>query len=250
MIDLDKPIEFFNLSTKEFDEYAELLKRRKPDIGDLELQLDTSITHANFIPYIFYFVDKKFPCKRCGQCCVIQEDIFLEDKEFIKLSDFFALSDSELMKKYKIRQQTVNGYCTFKMKGNPCSFYDKTGCSIYSLRPMVCSCFPVSKGSNNTPHSDKFILRIIEDCKREEDLKNAYICFLKALREFREKIINNEELSPNLDEAYSFFKKVHAYFFAQNRLKILSEENFSEVFNSKLEEYAGYYLIMEPLCEK
>ncbi len=74
-------------------------------------------------------------CNRCGLCCRIPPAIHLEEAE--QIARYLKISIGVFYERY-VNQSPVAMYLK-----NPCPFYDKTkGCTIYTVRPLVCRAFP------------------------------------------------------------------------------------------------------------
>jgi Fe-S-cluster containining protein len=74
-------------------------------------------------------------CTRCGLCCRIPPAIHLE--EAAQIARYLKISIGAFYERY-VNQSPVQMYLK-----NPCPFYEKSkGCTIYSVRPLVCKAFP------------------------------------------------------------------------------------------------------------
>lgn len=95
---------------------------------------------------INWFFEKVFKCERCGKCCrgelksAREGFILILDDEVVQIASFL-----------KIRSRKIKRLCRRDSKGlltlpYPCPFYrdaPKPSCSIYSVRPLTCSYYPL-----------------------------------------------------------------------------------------------------------
>lgn len=90
----------------------------------------------------------KFNCINCGQCCREMENLALFEWEKKRLLEFDPSTEIVPGNKIKYGKTDIILYWGLKGKGGQCPFLrfekEKSKCSIYNDRPLVCRSFPLS----------------------------------------------------------------------------------------------------------
>jgi len=96
-------------------------------------------------------VNNPNPCAMCGRCCKMQTPVVhLFDISNIARWIHMNKDDSTKNNMLEILESNLKKG-SWKRKemgiGNSCGFYSKDGCSVYPVRPFVCRCYSVTRGS-------------------------------------------------------------------------------------------------------
>ena len=98
-------------------------------------------------------------CVRCGNCCRVATPIAFEKEKFRKIAKSRKLSYKKLKK--RVRARAEKGIVS--IPGAPCPFLKgKNHCTVYDLRPLVCSSYPIGKTISTVLTSNRAFL--VEDC--------------------------------------------------------------------------------------
>lgn len=97
----------------------------------------------------------KYPCIRCGNCCIKTKYIVVNDEDIDRLAEFFTVSRQEIIDKYtdfmpswkdgvyylkKITTAPNRPYwCVFLKKESPDHKF--LTCSVHPARPQICRCY-------------------------------------------------------------------------------------------------------------
>jgi len=92
---------------------------------------------------------ERFQCQQCGRCCYTPGAGLYLDEE-----DFERIADSVGRKKLKSLCRYEKALRAWVLK-QPCPFYDKDkkGCSIYEIRPLTCTKYPLHPPLQQMPYN-------------------------------------------------------------------------------------------------
>ncbi|HMK48121.1 MAG TPA: YkgJ family cysteine cluster protein, partial [Methanocella sp.] len=100
-----------------------------------------------------------FECAMCGRCCS-QRLILLNTEDVFRIAEHFDMPLSLFMEKYGVVFTTTSTNITprlyLQIAGDTCPFFSK-GCSIHSIKPLMCSLFPVLKPGQTAGEIKAFI---------------------------------------------------------------------------------------------
>jgi len=93
----------------------------------------------------FYAEGLSFECTRCSACCRGGPGyVFLSVQDLKRILAFLALDFRSFLKDYCILVDIGTGAALSlaERENFDCVFWGRTGCSIYSVRPIQCSTYP------------------------------------------------------------------------------------------------------------
>lgn len=108
--------------------------------------------------------DIRFSCNRCGLCCGDTDKktrhILLLRSEGEKIAKETGLPTSEFLTAIDDKQTFC--YEMKKSKSGKCNFLKDNGCSIYSLRPLICRFYPFQLTFD--PDKEKHVFNFTKEC--------------------------------------------------------------------------------------
>jgi len=94
----------------------------------------------------FYAAGLNFSCKRCSSCCRYDSGyVFLSEKDLEKLADSLGMAKDRFIKTYcrwVTGMREAESLSLREKSNNDCVFWESSGCSVYSARPLQCRSFP------------------------------------------------------------------------------------------------------------
>ena len=188
---------------------SEILTIIKPDILQLVSidKIKTEIQHLTsgktHIPITFLaqaITNMSSLCEKCGNCCRVSDLIILDNEDVDNIMLRFS--------KYKNYIKQINGKF-YIAKTKPCMFLKNNRCSIYSIKPHICSIYPFVNDSYGVP-----LPVFYNHCKVAYNFQKAYLlsfitveCLkisrpdlltnIEAINEKRFECLNNKESIQN-----------------------------------------------------
>lgn len=94
-----------------------------------------------------------FTCKSCGKCCCNRDatnPIMIKPSEVYRLSKYLNISTTLLLERYCQNNLGSNSnvpivHLKSKTEKDMCIFFNKNRCRVYSVKPTVCSLYPLGK---------------------------------------------------------------------------------------------------------
>ena len=94
----------------------------------------------------FYACGLKFSCVRCSSCCRYDSGfVYLTEKDLLKLITVLNINRNTFLNTYCrwVSDWGGNEVLSLKEKSNyDCIFWETSGCTVYSSRPVQCITFP------------------------------------------------------------------------------------------------------------
>lgn len=102
----------------------------------------------------------RFGCSRCGRCCTIPGNVWVDEEEIARLAARLGLALDEFGRRYLRR---VGSRLSLVEKGrHECVFWSpEAGCTVYRDRPRQCRTFPFWPENVATPDDWE---AVVEDC--------------------------------------------------------------------------------------
>jgi len=106
----------------------------------------------------------------CFNHCCREATIILSPYDILRLSVRLGLTTGELLKRHTLRQEESRSGLPLVLvkhaRNGGCPFLGPGGCQVYEDRPAACRLFPLTQGSELTPHGvvDHYYLRRLEYC--------------------------------------------------------------------------------------
>lgn len=77
-------------------------------------------------------------CRTCANCCKTRHPTFTRS-ELLRIADYLGMTLADLRTRYLTTDPEISRYTTREL---PCPFLKDNLCSIYDVRPSVCSGYP------------------------------------------------------------------------------------------------------------
>ena len=92
---------------------------------------------------------ERFICQQCGRCCYTPgAGLYLEKEDFNRIAKRVGKKKLKTLSRYDKRQHAW-------VLRQPCPFYDedKKGCTIYEIRPLTCTKYPLHPPLPQMPYN-------------------------------------------------------------------------------------------------